>query len=129
MASVPASLTVSEKDGTVNVCVTLSTKDDIGRNIQFKLSTRDGTGTFAFNLSQFIVYHTGLAGSDYFARSLSREFRHGSSNGDFRCVDISILDDNALEGSQEFFVILITQHRFVRISAVKTTIIITDDDS
>ena len=52
MASVPASFTVSEKVGTVNVCVTLSTKEDIERHLQFKLSTRDGTGTITLSLPQ-----------------------------------------------------------------------------
>ncbi len=65
-----------------------------------------------------------LAGSDYTNVSIEAIFTTGS----IRCVDISILDDNALEGDQTFTVILSTSDPNVLLGNDVAIIIIRDND-
>ena len=46
---------------------------------------------------------SSTAGSDYVA--LSREFTFNSGDSDSQCVNITIIDDNAVESSIEFFIV------------------------
>ena len=45
MVSVPAMSSVSEGDGAVQVCATLSVMEDTERDFVISVSTNDGTGT------------------------------------------------------------------------------------
>ena len=60
---------------------------------------------------------------------MSLTFTPGSSENDTRCVNVTIMDDNALEGNQTFSVILSTSNPNVMLRTNVTTITIIDNDS
>ncbi len=66
--------------------------------------------------------------SDYLHKSSDLIFTSGSTDNATRCVDISILDDGALEGNQTFTVTLTTSDPDVMLGTNVTTITITDND-
>ena len=83
------------------------------------------------NLSGIVLLlcNLALAGFDYLSVFSVGTFNSGSKNGATRCVDISIIDDSALELQQAFEVILTTEDSQVILgSVVATTITIMDND-
>ena len=72
-----------------------------------------------------------MTNSDYISPSSDHIFASGSPSGTTECVDIMIVDDDALEGNQTFTVTLITQdpNNEVMVVANLTRIMITDNDS
>ena len=52
----------------------------------------------------------------------------GSTDNATRCVDITIIDDDALEGNQTFTVTLTTSDLSVVILSDETTVLIMDND-
>ncbi len=67
-------------------------------------------------------------GSDYTHVSTLMTFISGATNSAVQCVDISILEDDALEGNQTFTVTLTTPDLDVMLGNDMNTITITDND-
>ncbi len=84
----------------------------------------DGSLTCDISRCHVTLIVAGIAGSDYINISTEAVFTTGS----IRCVDISILDDNALEGDQTFTVTLSTSDPDVMLGNDVTTITIIDND-
>lgn len=77
-----------------------------------------------------IVYVcAGMNGLDYINIYSAETFTSGSMNGATRCVDTIILDDNALEGNQNFTLTLTTVDSSVILGTAVTAIKIVDNDS
>ena len=70
-----------------------------------------------------------MAGSDYSSTSINATYHSGSQNSDIRRLDITILEDDALEPDQVFSVTLTTLDPNVAIGNNETTITIIDNDS
>ena len=73
---------------------------------------------------------SAIAGSDYITVSSSFVFTSGSTDNAARCVNITIIDDGALEGDQIFVVTLIptATHDGLMLGIDRTCITITDND-
>jgi hypothetical protein len=69
-----------------------------------------------------------MAGEDYISISEVEAFTSGSPDGAARCVNIPILDDDALEGEQTFTLTLTTSDPDVMIGNDATTITIIDNE-
>ena len=69
-----------------------------------------------------------MAGLDYVNVSSEYIFTSGSTSNATRCADISIVDDEALEGNQTFTVSLTTSDPNVVPGTNTTTIEIVDND-
>ena len=67
--------------------------------------------------------------SDYMSLSSVETFAAGSTDTATRCVNITILDDAALEGDQTFTLTLSTSDPDVLLGNDKTLITIEDNDS
>lgn len=74
------------------------------------------------------IIYTGQDSSDYTAVSSDKIFVTGSTNGATRCVNITIIDDNALEGEQTFSVILTTEDSAIILGIPTAIVTIQDDD-
>ncbi len=70
-----------------------------------------------------------MNGSDYISVSLSMSFISGSTDNDVRCVNITILDDDSLEGNQTFTLTVTTPDPDVMLGSGTITITIIDNDS
>ena len=68
----------------------------------------------------------GLAGIDFVGLSSTEVFLSGSSNGDTRCVNITIIDDNILEEEKIFTLILNTDDQSVILGEPEAVITIVD---
>lgn len=68
-----------------------------------------------------------LPGNDYLTTSASLEFPVGSATGDIQCVNITIVDDDVSEDTEEFMVVLSTLDSNVKIGD-NLTIKIADND-
>ncbi len=71
---------------------------------------------------------TAMTSFDYVKIFSNEIFTSGSTDNATRCVDIFILDDEALEGNQAFNVTLTTLDLDVMLGTDMTTITITDND-
>jgi hypothetical protein len=71
---------------------------------------------------------TAADGSDYTGDSFNTTFTSGSMYGATRCVNITILEDGALEGDQTFTVMLTTSDPNVVIGINMTVVTIMDND-
>ena len=69
-----------------------------------------------------------LGGRDYRTISSHAIITSGSMDNDTTCANISIMDDNALEGNQTFIVALSTSDPHVILENNRTTITIVDND-
>ena len=65
---------------------------------------------------------------DYTSLSSDKTFISGSTNGTTRCINITILDDGALEGEQNLTVTLTTDDSSISLGTVVTIVTILDDD-
>ncbi len=72
--------------------------------------------------------YTAEDGFDYFGMSPIVIFTSGSSDNNTRCVEISILDDDALEGNQTFTMTLTTSDPDVLLGTDVTNITVVDND-
>ncbi len=77
---------------------------------------------------QVCLLFTAIDGSDYIRSSSEASFASGSTNNAVRCVGITILDDDALEGNQTSTVTLTTSDPDVTLGTDMTIITITDND-
>ena len=66
--------------------------------------------------------------SDYSSGYFQEMFISGSANNATQCVNISIVDDDALEGNQTFLLSLTTSDSRVIVGTNLTTITIKDND-
>ncbi len=71
---------------------------------------------------------TALSGSDYVYLSSDMIFTSGSTDNTVVCVDINILEDDALEGNQTFVATLTTLDLDAILGNIETTTTITDND-
>ena len=71
---------------------------------------------------------TALAGSDYVSVASDLTFTFGSIGGASRCLDITLLDNKALEESLTFSVVLFTTDPHVLLGRTTTDVTIMDDD-
>ena len=69
-----------------------------------------------------------MAGGDYISAISAETFTSGSMGGAARCVNISIIDDRALEDNETFTVVLTTSDPDVILGTSRTTVTITDND-
>ena len=71
-----------------------------------------------------------MFGTDYSSTSVSSDevFPSGSTDSDTVCVDIAILDDNAVEGNHSFTLTLTTSDPDVMLGNNVTVITITEND-
>ena len=69
-----------------------------------------------------------MAGSDYNAISSTLEFPVNSTSGDEQCINITIVDDNDVEGDEMFTVTLERIIGAVTLSQGTTVVTITDNE-
>ena len=69
-----------------------------------------------------------IVNSDYYNHFSTEIFASGSTDGATRCVDITIIDDDSLEGDQTFTVTLSTSDPNVVIVTSRINITIIDND-
>lgn len=127
MVSVPAMISVHERNGVVEVCASLHAIEETERIFTVTLATNDGTGRnywFAAYCIKLLI--TGKTGADYHRVSSTEVFPLGSTNVTTRCVYITILRDDILEGDQTFAVMLATLDPDVLLGNAMTTITIID---
>ena len=67
--------------------------------------------------------------TDFVSGTFEIIFTSGSSNKDTKCVSLSIIDDDALEGDQIFHVILVSRDSAVITENFTASLRISDDDS
>ena len=116
----------------VQVCATLSAANDTEGDFTITLATTGGDDTGwsddKNHCLSILVYNLATAQSDYTSVSSNRVFTSGSTDNDTRCVNITVEDDEALEGDETFTVTLTTSHPNVIIGQVMTTVTIMDND-
>ncbi len=71
---------------------------------------------------------TAISDFDYINISSTQIFISGSTGNDVRCLDITIVEDSALEGNQTFAVTLSSSDPDVMLENDITTITIIDND-
>ena len=76
-----------------------------------------------------LIFNIAMAGTDFILATSYEIFTSGSTDNATRCVDIAIIDDDALEGNQTFIVVLNTSDPDVIFLNNETAITIRDDDS
>ena len=77
----------------------------------------------------YLLWLLGLSGFDFVMTTSDQTFISGSSNGSTRCLNVSIHEDNTLEGNQIFSVNLSTEDSNVVLGTAITVITIIDNDS
>ena len=75
-----------------------------------------------------ITFPLAVAESDYSSFFIDKIFMSGSRSESAECINITITEDDVLEGSQTFIVLLSTFDRNVIITGNSTVITILDDD-
>ena len=86
--------------------------------------------TLTLHFSRFyqaILHHLPLESEDYL--SISEELQLSPSSSILFCVDVPILEDNAVENTETFSVLLNSNDSVVNITAGFATVTITDNDS
>ena len=123
--SVPAVMSVTEDEGTVQVCATLDIQSyTTAVDIDVTLASSDGTGKTMFNsLLCVTVYYNGI--------SMNLVFPAGSnSDTPPMCMDISIIDDpSTVETDETFTVTLSTSSSVVSLGNDMTVVTITNASS
>ena len=124
---------MSEDEGAVQVCATLSLSTEI--DITITLTTSDGTGIYALNKMHthacIILVPAARDDQDYIGVSMNFVFIAGSSNGSMKCTNVIIIDDNVVE-TNEIFTITLDKpiaSSFVALGNNVTGVTITDTDS
>ena len=102
---------VRESDEQVQVCAFIT--GQIAREVRVTISTRDGTA---------------IGGSDYILRTAEEQIFQAASQNEV-CWNIFIDDDIHLEGSENFFLDLITNDPQIMLSPNTTQITIFENDS
>jgi hypothetical protein len=111
--SVPDMANITESDSSLTVCITMTTNPPwgiIAKEVTLLLSTEDGTGIllslyFCMYLNYFM--HAATVGDEDFSQfSMPVKFIRGSGSGALMCRSIIVLDDDAIEGEENFTVTL-----------------------
>ncbi len=123
--SLPSAMSVGEGDGTVEVCATLLRGAVVAIERDFMITLATANDYYNY---RYYYYGYATAGSDYNDTSMILTFSPGSSDGDTECMIVTIIDDDALEADQTFFVTLTTSDDDVRVSVDTMTVTITDND-
>ena len=104
---------VREGDGVVEVCARLM-EGSLGRSVSIVLLTRNGSAT---------------APEDYSAAAESVALVFGESTAEVQCVNVSLENDEVLEGVEMFEVVLDSgDEERVTLSPERAVVVITDDD-
>ena len=122
---------MNEEDGSVQVCTTLSAYGNTERNFTVSLVTSNGTGIPIIIIRRGCWKYLLLLAKgnfDYTSVHFNKTFVSGSMNNDIKCMDISIINDGALERDQHFALILSTSDADVLIARNTTVITIIDND-
>ena len=128
--SLPAMIDIDEGDGSIEVCATLYSTGSTEKDFIITLSTSDGTGKTTTHIkAKFSIHVLASGGNDYINVLSDETFTSGSINGDTRCVNITILEDYALEENETFLVTLNSSDSNVMMGTFVTTIDIIDNDS
>ena len=77
----------------------------------------------------FYFHYAALSGFNYIAALYVLTFTSGSRNGDTKCADITILDNDVLERDKTFSVTLTVQNPRVILRNTISIITITDNES
>ena len=128
--SLPAMIDVGEGGSSVEVCATLYSNGSTEKDFIITLGTSDGTGNNPTHIeAKFSIHVSASGGNDYINVLSDETFTSGSINGDTRCVNITILEDYALEENETFLVTLNSSDSNVMMGTFVTTIDIIDNDS
>lgn len=73
------------------------------------------------------IFHAAQPDDDYIPTSESMEFPVGSATGEMKCLNVSIIDDDVLEDTEAFLVVMNTSDPNVMI-ATNITVLISDND-
>ena len=120
---------VSEQDKITQICVNLSAAEETERSFDLSLTTTDITGLEALAIKIINEVNViALAGYDYKNLSFNETFPSGSIDGDVKCTNITIMEDNALEASETFIVTLKSSDSSVIIVTNISTVTIIDND-
>ena len=121
-------LSVHEDIGNLTVCVTLSGRNS--RDFSVILTTNDLTGEkISIHVMSLSIHSSSaFAGHDYTGASMTLTMPAGSTSGVVKCMNISIIDDGALEVIETFTVTLTTTDPDVMLGKNKTVVTIMDDD-
>ena len=122
---------VSEDDEFAPVCMGLSAQTTTQKSFSVTLPTNDGSGKLMHAMYECLLYSfifSALASVDYISSSTTVIFPSGSTSGDTKCVNITLIEDDALEGNLSFTVSLTTSDPDVMILISTATIHITDND-
>ena len=126
-------VSVSEGDGTVEVCATLSAVAGVTTDtpISITLSTLNGKELTKPSLFYFIVcLSTGTAkyGEDFEQLDSPFDFPINSTGGAEHCVNVVILEDTLFEGDETFTVYLVVDTPGVMGGVLNTVTTITDNE-
>ena len=133
--SVPAVLNVTEDEGAVQVCATLSLGTELEVDITVTLATSDGTGMRVYKTSNsslcepLHVFPIATNGSDYLGVSMDLIFTAGITNGTMQCLNAIINTTCTVEEDETFTVTLTTSSSVVTLGNDVTTVVIMDNDS
>ena len=132
--SLPTMVNVTEGDGTVEVCATISLASDVRINIT--LATSDSSpGTYMrnyFGIPNFTrTLVSAVATEDYTPISSMLEFPVGTNASDTQCMNITVLDNDMFATENKTFTVELTVTPLSHVSAGNNelTITIIDDDS
>ena len=126
---VPAMVSVDEGGGMVQVCVELNAMEATQREFSVTLTTSDDSGILnIYDRSNQKLIFAALVERDYTDISSILTFANNSMAGDMECVNVTIIDDDALEIDETFTVTLTTSDFAVILDNDVTVITITDDD-
>ncbi len=125
-------MSVGEGNGRVEVCATLSGAEvATERDFMITLATSDGTAlgkyieAILYTSSYDLYSMLRTAGSDFDDTSMDLTFSSGASDGDTKCLAVTITDDDALEAEESFSVALTVSDDDVKVIANITTLTIT----
>ena len=124
---------VSEGDGTVEVCATLSAGAGVTTDIPISISLETSDGIYILQLPELIHHHilppgTAEAGEDYDMMSSNPVFPTNSTVGAVQCRTVTIIDNGAFELNETFTVTLTVNTAGVMEGNTETTFTITDDE-
>ena len=130
--AIPAMAQVGEEDKAIQICVMLYALENLQRNITFMLDSANVTGTARSTIENILLIlctfmFAAMAGFDYGRLQSVNSFNSYSDNR-ITCVNISIMDDNALEGNQTLTLALTTFDPSLIVGRNTTVITIVDND-
>ncbi len=123
----PYAMYVGEGDGRVEVCAILYDASVVTeRDFMISLAAAND---YYYYYYYYYYYGYATAGSDFNDTSMVLTFSSGASDSDTECMNVTIIEDEALEANQTFSVTLTTSDDDVDVVNNMMTVTITDNDS